>query len=63
MSSRSSWPAVLHVPKFSYDAELKLQQAALAYIQNGTVLIPDTKLKSVILDGLVQEIVKYKNDV
>ena len=24
-SSRSSWPAVFHVPKFSYDAELKLQ--------------------------------------
>ncbi len=49
MSSRSSWPAVFHVPKFSYVAELKLQQAALAYIQNGTVLIPDTKLKSAIL--------------
>ena len=23
-SSRSSWPAVFHVPKFSHDAELKL---------------------------------------
>lgn len=59
-SSRSSWPAVFHVPKFSYDAELKLQQASLAYIRNGTVLIPDPKLKSAILDGLVQEIVQYK---
>lgn len=59
-SSRSSWPAVFHVPKFSYDAEIKLQQAALAYLQNGTVLIPDPKLKSAILDGLVQEIVQYK---
>ncbi len=59
-SSRSSWPAVFHVPKFSYDAELKLQQAGLVYIQNGTVLIPDPKLKSAILDGLVQEIVQYK---
>ncbi|KAK0134008.1 hypothetical protein N1851_030444 [Merluccius polli] len=58
--SRSSWPAVFHVPKFSYDTELKLQQASLAYIQNGTVLIPDPKLKSAILDGLVQEIVQYK---
>ncbi|XP_045898695.1 uncharacterized protein LOC123966596 isoform X2 [Micropterus dolomieu] len=60
MSLRSSWPAVFHVPKFSYDAELKLQQASLAYIRNGTVLIPDPKLKSAILDGLVQEIVQYK---
>ena len=59
-SSWSSWPAVFHVPKFSYDAELKLQQAGLVYIQNGTVLIPDPKLKSAILDGLVQEIVQYK---
>uniref|UniRef100_A0A667W8B2 PB1 domain-containing protein n=1 Tax=Myripristis murdjan TaxID=586833 RepID=A0A667W8B2_9TELE len=59
-SSRSSWPDVFHVPKFSYDAELKLQQASLAYIKNGTVLIPDPKLKSAILDGLVQEIVQYK---
>lgn len=59
-SSRSSWPAVFHVPKFSYDAELKLQQASLAYIRNGTVLIPDPKLKSAILDGLVEEIVQYK---
>ena len=59
-SSRSSWPAVFHLPKFSYDAELKLQQANLAYVKNGTVLIPDPKLKSSILEGLVQEIVKYK---
>ncbi|KAJ8364116.1 hypothetical protein SKAU_G00129470 [Synaphobranchus kaupii] len=59
-SSRSSWPAVFHVPKFSYDAELKLQQANLAYLQNGAVHFPDPKLKSSILDGLVQEIVQYK---
>ncbi|MEQ2274411.1 hypothetical protein XENORESO_020690, partial [Xenotaenia resolanae] len=32
----------------------------MAYNQNGTVLIPDLKLKSTILDGLVQEIVQYK---
>ncbi|KAJ8334016.1 hypothetical protein SKAU_G00413350 [Synaphobranchus kaupii] len=59
-SSRSSWPAVFHVPKFSYDAELKLQQANLAYLQNGAVHFPDPKLKSSILDGSVQEIVQYK---
>ncbi|XP_026009335.1 uncharacterized protein LOC113013020 isoform X2 [Astatotilapia calliptera] len=59
-SSRSSWPAVFYVPKFSYDAELQLQQAKIAYNQNGTALIPDPKLKSAILEGLVQEIVKYK---
>ncbi|XP_020557693.3 uncharacterized protein LOC110014869 [Oryzias latipes] len=59
-SSRSSWPAFFHVPKFSYDAELQLQQAGFTYVQSGTVLIPDPKLKSAILDGLVQEIVQYK---
>lgn len=51
---------MFHVPKFSYDAELKLQRAGLVYIQNGTVIIPDPKLKSAILDGLVQEIVQCK---
>ncbi|XP_071061694.1 uncharacterized protein [Pseudochaenichthys georgianus] len=56
-STRSSWPAVFHVPKFSYDVELKLQQEGLTYVQNGTVLMPEPKLKSAILDGLVQEIV------
>ncbi|XP_014824078.1 PREDICTED: uncharacterized protein LOC106904307 isoform X2 [Poecilia mexicana] len=59
-SSRSAWPAVFKVPKFPYDAELKLQQASMLYNQNGTVLIPDPKLKSAILDGLVQEILVYK---
>ena len=42
-SSRSTWPAVFHVPKFSYDSEITLQQASLAYIENGAVLIPDPK--------------------
>ncbi|MEQ2204163.1 hypothetical protein XENOCAPTIV_008864, partial [Xenoophorus captivus] len=59
-SSRSSWPPVFYVPKFPYDAELKLEKASMAYNQNGTVLIPDPKLKSTILDDLVQEIVQYK---
>ncbi|KAL2091655.1 hypothetical protein ACEWY4_013918 [Coilia grayii] len=59
-SSRSSWPAVFHVPKFSYDAEIKLQRANLAYLTDGTVLLPDPKLKSTILEGLLQEIVQYK---
>lgn len=59
-SSRLFWPVVFHVPKFSYDAEFKLQEANLAYIQNGNVLVPDPKLKSAILEGLIQEIVQYK---
>lgn len=59
-SSRSSWPSIFHVPKFSYDAELKLQKANVDFLKNGTALLPDPKLKSVILDGLVQEIVQYK---
>ena len=60
ISSRSSWPAVFQVPRFSYDAELKLTQAAVAYLKDGTLFSPDPKLKSDVLDGLLQEIVKYK---
>lgn len=40
--------------------ELKLQQANTAFKANGILLGPDPKLKSSILDGLAEEIVKYK---
>lgn len=59
-SSRSSWPAVFYEPKFPYDSESKPQQASMEYNQNRTVPIPDPKLKSVILYGLMQEIVIKK---
>lgn len=59
-SSRSSWPSIFHVPQLGYDAELKLNQGNAAYRENGTMLTPDPKLKSNVLEGLVQEIVKYK---
>ena len=48
------------MPKFTYDAELKLQQANAAFQADGTLLNPHHKLKSSILDGLAEEIVKYK---
>ncbi|KAL7881007.1 hypothetical protein SRHO_G00032610 [Serrasalmus rhombeus] len=56
----SQWPSVFDVPRFSYDSELKLQQANTAFNEGGTFLTPDPKLKSSILDGLAEEIVKYK---
>lgn len=59
-SSRSPWPSMFCVPQFSYDAELKLERGNAAYREKGALLIPDPKLKSNILDGLVQEIVRYK---
>ena len=59
-SSRSFWPAVFPVPKFKSDAELELEKGNLAYTQNGTVLIPSPKLRSAILAGLLEEIVRYK---
>uniref|UniRef100_A0A3Q3JTI6 PB1 domain-containing protein n=1 Tax=Monopterus albus TaxID=43700 RepID=A0A3Q3JTI6_MONAL len=59
-SSRSSWPDMFCVPHFPYDAELKLQEANKAFKEKGTLLIPDPKLKSDILEVLIQEIVKYK---
>uniref|UniRef100_A0A3B1IS49 PB1 domain-containing protein n=1 Tax=Astyanax mexicanus TaxID=7994 RepID=A0A3B1IS49_ASTMX len=56
----SQWPSVFDVPRFSYDSELKLQHANTAFKEDGTFLSPDPKLKSSILDGLAEEIVKYK---
>ncbi|KAF6738705.1 hypothetical protein FQA47_006310 [Oryzias melastigma] len=59
-SSRARWPVNFPVPQFSYDSELKLQNGNAAYKEDGTTLILDLKLKSNILETLVQEIIKYK---
>jgi hypothetical protein len=59
-SSRSSWPDTFQVPRFSYDKEFKLENAHGAFKANGTLLIPDPKLKSDILEGLIQEVVHHK---
>ena len=60
ISLQSSWPAVFQVPRFSYDADLKLTKAAVAYLKDGTPFSPDPKLNFDVIDGLLQEIVKYK---
>lgn len=59
-TSRALWPRVFCVPEFSFDAELKLERGNAAYKEKGTLLTPDPKLKSQILEGLIQEIVRYK---
>uniref|UniRef100_A0A672ICZ9 PB1 domain-containing protein n=1 Tax=Salarias fasciatus TaxID=181472 RepID=A0A672ICZ9_SALFA len=60
-SSRSSaWPVVFPVPKFSYDTELQLDRANAAFKATGTLLNPDARLKSSILNGLAETIIKYK---
>ncbi|XP_058632695.1 sterile alpha motif domain-containing protein 3-like isoform X1 [Onychostoma macrolepis] len=56
----SAWPAEFTVPRFTYDAELKLEQGNAAFKTQGAFLSPDPKLKISILDGLAEEIVKYK---
>ncbi|XP_055040333.2 uncharacterized protein [Misgurnus anguillicaudatus] len=56
----STWPAVFTVPRFAYDAELKLEQGNAIFKRQGIYLSPDPKLKISILDGLAEEIVKYK---
>lgn len=60
-SSRSSaWPVVFQVPRFSYDTDLQLVRANVAFIETGTLLNPDAKLKSSILSGLAETIIQYK---
>lgn len=58
-SSRSCWPDLFCIPRFTYDAEIKLEKAHAAFTENGMLLIPDPKLKSDILESLIQEIVKH----
>ncbi|XP_072573173.1 uncharacterized protein [Paramormyrops kingsleyae] len=59
-NTRCSWPTCFVVPRFSYDAEIKLEQGNSEYQKTGFLLNPDPKLKSDILDGLAEEIVKFK---
>lgn len=59
-SSRASWLVNFPVPQFSYDSELKLDWGNATFKEDGTPLIPDPKLKSHILEALVQEIIKCK---
>ncbi|KAL2084999.1 hypothetical protein ACEWY4_020517 [Coilia grayii] len=60
ISRSSAWPLIFKVPHFSYDAEIQLDRANVALKDSGTLLDPGTKPKSSILNGLIEEIVKYK---
>ncbi|XP_041861760.1 uncharacterized protein LOC121652780 [Melanotaenia boesemani] len=60
-SSRSTgWPLVFLVPRFPYDCELQLEKANAAFKESGTLLNPDIRLKTAILDSLAEAIVQYK---
>lgn len=48
------------MPWFSYDTELQLDKDNTAFKETRTLLNPDTKLKSAVLDGLTEAIVQYK---
>ena len=54
----SFWPRIV-VPKFTFEAEFELEQKNAELETNGTCFNPGPKLKSVILDGLAQKIMKY----
>ncbi|CAL9703509.1 unnamed protein product [Knipowitschia caucasica] len=56
----SRWPVVFTMPQFPYDCELQLDKANANYKDTGTLLNPDVGLKTAILDGLSQAIVRYK---
>lgn len=60
ISRFSAWPLVFKVPRFSDNAEVQLEMANAAFKENGTLLSPDTKLQSSILDGLIETIIQYK---
>ncbi|MEQ2180005.1 hypothetical protein GOODEAATRI_031084 [Goodea atripinnis] len=60
-ASRSSgWPVVFVVPRFPYDCELQLEKANAAFKATGTLLDPDIRLKTAILDSLAEAIVQHK---
>nr|XP_008275458.1 PREDICTED: uncharacterized protein LOC103354015 [Stegastes partitus] len=60
-TSRSSgWPVVFVVPRFPYDCELQLEKANAAFKATGSLLDPDIRLKTAILDSLAEATVQHK---
>ncbi|XP_039544877.1 uncharacterized protein LOC120491248 [Pimephales promelas] len=58
--SRScTWPETFVVPRFSYCAEMQLQKGNDEFNANGTLLSLAPKLRSDILEGIAEEIIKY----
>ena len=58
--SRScSWPESFVVPRFSYCAEMMLQTGNADFNANGTLLSLTPKIRSDILEGLAEEMIKY----
>lgn len=58
--SRScTWPDVFVIPRFSFDVEMQLENGNNDFQANGKPLIPGPKMKSVILEGLSEEMFKY----
>uniref|UniRef100_A0A0F8C9V8 Sterile alpha motif domain-containing protein 3 n=1 Tax=Larimichthys crocea TaxID=215358 RepID=A0A0F8C9V8_LARCR len=60
-SRSSGWPIVFLVPRFPYDCELQLDKANAAFKESRTLLNPDMRLKTAILDSLAEEIVQYSD--
>ncbi|XP_052427891.1 uncharacterized protein LOC128021448 isoform X2 [Carassius gibelio] len=58
--SRScTWPKDFVVPRFSYCAEMQLQKGNDEFNASGTLLSLTPKLRSDILEGIAEEIIKY----
>ncbi|CAL8236185.1 unnamed protein product [Arctogadus glacialis] len=53
------WPRSFVVPRFSSCAEIMLQKGNDEFKAQGTVLCPTPKVRSDILEGLAEEIIKY----
>uniref|UniRef100_UPI003AAA4CD3 uncharacterized protein n=1 Tax=Centroberyx gerrardi TaxID=166262 RepID=UPI003AAA4CD3 len=53
------WPEAFVVPRFSYCAEMLLQKGNNDFNANGTFLSLTPKVRSDILEGLPEEIIKY----
>ncbi|CAL8358741.1 unnamed protein product [Merluccius merluccius] len=54
-----SWPQTFVVPRFSSCAEIMLQTGNNEFKAHGTRLCPTPKVRSDILEGLAEEIIKY----
>lgn len=55
-----TWPAMFPIPQFTYEVDMQLVKANQEFLNKGILLNPSPKLKSVILEALASEIMKYK---
>lgn len=57
---RDQWPETFEIPIFSVDIEYRLREGNLAYMKDGTFIVPSRDMKHAILEKLAESMYSFK---